>query len=87
MEKLGYDVELTIHYGEDVKGLGIQQVTFLFCDKEEDFLQAYFFANEEDTDTFYKSNHQSLETDVEVVQKNRYSIYRGTKSAVEDFLS
>ena len=70
-----------------IEGLGIQQVTFVFCDKGEDFLQAYFFASEEDTEKFYETSRTSLEMDVAVIAKNRYSIYRGTKKAVEDFLS
>ena len=87
MEKLGYDVELSILYGKDAKNYGIQQVTFVFCEKDEEFLQAYFFANEEDTDRFYEINRTSMESNVSVIEKNRYSIYRGTKKAVEDFLS
>lgn len=87
MEALGYDVELSVQYGKAVTGVGVQQITFLFCDKGEDFLQAYFFTNEEDTKKFYKDNCLSLESDVEVIKKNRYSIYRGTKVAAEDFLS
>ena len=87
MKNLGYDVERSIQYGESIEGLGIQQVTFVFCDKGEDFLQAYFFASEEDTETFYEKSRTSLEMDVAVIAKNRYSIYRGTKKAVEDFLS
>ncbi len=87
MKALGYDTELNIQYGADVAGLGIQQVTFLTCDKDENFLQAYFFTNEEDTKTYYDLNQSSLESSVEVIRKNRYSIYRGTKAAVEDFLS
>lgn len=87
MQALGYDVDLSVRYGSDVAVLGIQQVTFLSCDKDDDFLQAYFFTNKEDTDKFYKDNQNSLEYDVEVIHKNRYSIYRGTKAAAEDFLS
>ncbi len=87
MEALGYETEIYVQHGEAVSALGIQQVTFLFCDKEDDFLQAYFFASKEDTDKYYKENQRSLESDVEVIRKNRYSIYRGTKAAAEDFLS
>lgn len=87
MQALGYDVDLSVQYGSDVAVQGIQQVTFLFCDKDDDFLQVYFFTNKEDTDKFYKENQKSLEYDVEVIHKNRYSIYRGTKAATEDFLS
>lgn len=87
MEAHGYETKIEVLYGEAVSALGIQQITFLFCDKEDDFLQVYFFANKEDTDKYYKDYQSSLESDVEVIRKNRYSIYRGTKAAADDFLS
>lgn len=87
MRELGYNVSRSISYGEDVKAIGIRQLTLLSCDKEGDFLQVYYFSNEDDTDTFYEINKNSLRSDVEVFKKNKYSIYRGTKAAAEDFLS
>lgn len=87
MESLGYTVELFTKYGDEVANQGITQVTVLRATKDKEFLDAYFFANEEDTDTFYSGRSKSLSADVEVLKKNRYSIYRGTQNAVDDFLS
>ncbi len=87
MENLGYTVQLDVQYGDMVAVYNIEQVTILTADKGDDFIQVYFFANEEDTDTFYKDRARSLTRSVEVARKNKYSIYRGTKVAVDDFLS
>ncbi len=87
LEALGYKVESFTKYGDEVAAQKITQVTVLYATKGEDFLDAYFFANEEDTDTFYADRAKSLSSDVEILRKNKYSIYRGTKAAVDDFLS
>ena len=86
MEKLGYTVELQVQYGDQVEVYKIDQVTILTADKDDDFIQVYYFTNEEDTDTFYKDRTKSLSRGVEVIKKNKYSIYRGTQAAVDDFL-
>lgn len=86
LEELGYTVSLEIQYGDMVKAYGIDQVTILSADKGESFLQVYYFTNKEDTDTFYQARSASLSRNVEIAKKNKYSIYRGSKSAVEDFL-
>lgn len=85
--ELGYVVNLDIQYGEDVSSYGIQQLTILSADLGEDYIQVYYFTSEEDTDTFYKAMAKRLTSGVEAVKKNKYSIYRGTEKAVEDFLS
>ena len=87
MESLGYSVKVDVQYGEMVAVYKIKQVTILTADKGDDFIQVYFFTNEEDTDTFYKDRARSLTRSVEVARKNKYSIYRGTQAAVDDFLS
>ena len=87
MEELGYSVQLNVQYGEMVAVYNIDQVTILTADKGDDFIQVYFFTNKEDTDTFYKDRARSLTRSVEVARKNKYSIYRGTQAAVDDFLS
>lgn len=87
MEALGYTVQVDVQYGEMVAVYNIDQVTILTADKGDDFIQVYFFTNQEDTDTFYKDRARSLTRSVEVARKNKYSIYRGTQTAVDDFLS
>ncbi len=87
MESLGYSVQVDVQYGDMVSVYNIDQVTILTADKGEDFIQVYFFTNEEDTETFYKDRARSLTRSVEVARKNKYSIYRGTQTAVDDFLS
>ena len=87
MEALGYTVQVDVQYGEMVAVYDIDQVTILTADKGEDFIQIYFFTNKEDTDKFYKDRARSLTRSVEVARKNKYSIYRGTQTAVNDFLS
>ena len=86
LEKLGYTVSIEIQYGEMVASYGIDQVTILSADKEDDFIQVYYFTNKEDTNTFYEARSASISRNVEVAKKNRYSIYRGSKASVEDFL-
>lgn len=86
MKDLGYTVTVKVHYGEDVKTTGITQMTLLNADKDDAYIQVYYFTNEEDTETFYRQKGSLLSKDVEVLKKNKYSIYRGSKSAVADFL-
>ncbi len=86
LEKLGYTVTLEIQYGDMVKDYGIQQLTILSAEKGEDFIQVYYFTNKEDTDTFYEARSASISRNVEIAKKNKYSIYRGSKASVEDFL-
>ena len=85
MEALGYTVQIDVQYGEMVAVYNIDQVTILTADKGDDFIQVYFFTNKEDTDKFYKDRARSLTRSVEVARKNKYSIYRGTQTAVNDF--
>ena len=87
LEELGYSVNMFTQAGNEVSDQNITQVTVLRATKDRDFIDVYFFANEEDTDTFYSNRTKSLSADAEVVKKNKYSIYRGTKQGVEDFLS
>ena len=87
MEDLGYTVQIDVQYGEMVAVYKIDQVTILTADKGDDFIQVYYFTNQDDTDTFYKDRARSLTRSVEVARKNKYSIYRGTQTAVDDFLS
>ena len=87
MKDLGYSVIREIQYGRMVSSLNIKQVTILSADKGDTFIQVYFFTTEEDTDTYFKDHESSLSKNVEVVKKNKFSIYRGSESAVEDFLS
>lgn len=87
LTSLGYIVQVDIHYGDMVSIYNIEQVTILTADKGEDFIQAYFFTNEVDTETYFEDHETSLSQNVEVVKKNKYSIYRGTQTAVDDFLS
>ncbi len=86
MEALGYSVLVDVQYGEKVEVYKIDQITILTADKGDDFIQIYYFTNEEDTETFYKDRARSLTRGVEVARKNKYSIYRGTQGAVDDFL-
>jgi hypothetical protein len=86
LEALGYTVSLEIQYGDMVKAYEIDQVTILSADKGDDFIQVYYFTNQEDTNTFYEARSASISRNVEVSKKNKYSIYRGSKSSVEDFL-
>ena len=87
MKELGYEVDSFIKYGDDVAIQKITQVTVFTATKEDLYLQVFFFANEEDTETFYNARKNSLPSEVEVVRKNKYSICRGSKQALEDFLS
>lgn len=87
MEDLGYTVQIDVQYGEMVAVYKIDQITILTADKGDDFIQVYYFTNQDDTDTFYKDRARSLTRSVEVARKNKYSIYRGTQTAVDDFLS
>ena len=87
MNELGYSVVREIQYGQLVASLNIKQVTILTADKEDAFIQVYYFTSEEDTETYFKDHASSLSKDVEVIKKNKYSIYRGSESAVNDFLS
>lgn len=87
LEDLGYTVQMFTQYGDDVSTMGITQVTVLYADKGEDSLSVYFFANAEDTKTFFRDRARSISKDVEIAKKNKYSIYAGSKNAVEDFLS
>lgn len=86
LEKLGYDVSLKTQFGSEVSDQGITQVTILKANLGDDYICAYFFANEEDTETFYKSREKAF-TSADLSKKNKYSIYRGTQKAVDDFLS
>lgn len=87
MESLGYSVQLDVQYGDMVEIYHIDQVTILTADKGDDYIQVYYFTNQADTDRFYKDRARSLTRGVEVARKNKYSIYRGTQRAVDDFLS
>lgn len=87
MQDLGYSVIREIQYGQMVSSLNIKQVTILTADKGDAFIQVYYFTSEEDTDTYFKDHEGSISKDVEVVKKNKFSIYRGSESAVADFLS
>lgn len=87
LEKLGYVVTVDVHYGDQVEVYEIDQVTILTADKGDDYIQVYYFTNENDTNTFYDARTNSLTRGVEVAKKNKYSIYRGTEKAVEDFLN
>lgn len=86
MESLGYSVKVEVQYGEILEIYKIDQVTILTADKDDDFIQVYYFTNKEDTETFYEDRVRSLTRSVEVAKKNKYSIYRGTQKAVDDFL-
>ncbi len=86
MEKLGYFVKVDVQYGEMVEVYQIDQVTILTAEKDDDFIQVYYFTNKEDTNKFYEDRIRSLTRSVEVAKKNKYSIYRGSKNAVNDFL-
>ena len=86
MEALGYSVKVEVQYGEILEVYKVDQVTILTADKDDDFIQVYYFTNEEDTETFYEDRVRSLTRSVEVAKKNKYSIYRGTQKAVDDFL-
>lgn len=86
MEEAGYSVTLSINYGEHAQTFGVSQVTVLTAKKGDSFIQVYYFTNEEDTNSFYKKEASLLSDKVEVVKKNKYSIYRGSESAVNDFL-
>ena len=85
---MGYSVDVTVEEGapSDTHPR-IVQITTLSAIKEKNYLCVYFFANEEDTNNFYQDHIYSLTSNAEVVRKNKYSIYRGTQQAVEDFLS
>ena len=87
MKDLGYSVQLQVLHGELTVNYKVDQVTILTADKGDDFIQVYFFTKESDTKTFYKDRSRSLMRGVDIIKKNKYSIYRGTTQAVEDFLS
>ena len=87
MEFRGYTTSLSHILGYEAELLHVRQVTVLTAQKEGEYLQVYFFANEEDTNTFYEENRKAILYDIPVVEKNRYSIYRGTENAVNDFLN
>ena len=87
LQNMGYSVQVEVTYGEDAARAGIEQVTVLTADRGEDFIQVYFFTNEQDAKTLYRDHAASLTRGVEVVKKNKYSIYRGSQTAVDDFLS
>lgn len=87
LEELGYTVELFTQTGDAVADQNISQVTVLRATKDHEYIDVYFFANEKDTDTFYSNRSKSISANAEVVKKNQYSIYRGTKQGVKDFLS
>lgn len=86
LEKLGYVVNVSVQYGDKVSAYNIKQVTKLSADKGDDFVEVYFFTSEEDTNNFYDMKAKSFSSGVEIVRKNKYSIYRGTQKAVDDFL-
>jgi len=86
LEKLGYTVSLSTQFGSEVVDQGITQVTILKANCGDDYVQAYFFANEEDTETFYSERKKGFSSG-DVAKKNKYSIYRGTEKGIEDFLS
>ena len=86
MTEKGYKTTIVVHYGDTAKNFNVQQVTIFDATMDNDFIQVYYFTNEEDTETFYKDRAASLSSGVDVVRKNKYSIYRGTEKAVEDFL-
>lgn len=87
LKELGYNVQREILYGDMTDYYKVDQVTILSADRGDDFVQVYYFTNKEDTETFYSDRARSLMRGVDVVRKNKYSIYRGTEQAVEDFLS
>ena len=87
MEDLGYVCSKSIQYGDEVETYGITQVTILTADLGDEYIQVYFFANKEDTDQFFRLKAATLTEGVDIVKKNKYSIYRGTEKAIEDFLS
>ncbi len=87
LKDLGYSVQLQVLYGDLTSNYHVKQVTILSADKGDEFIQVYFFTNKEDTKTFYSDRSRSLMRGVDVIKKNKYSIYRGTEKAVEDFLS
>ncbi len=88
LEDLGYAVNVSLYYGEEAKKLfRVDQITILNAEIDrEQFIQVYFFTNEADTQTFYNEYSATLTSGVEVVKKNKFSIYRGSQEAVADFL-
>ena len=87
MEELGYVTSLSIQTEKEVVVFDVKQITSLTAEKNGDFLEVYYFTSEEDTEKFYEIRSHTLRSNVEVIKKNRYSVYRGTKQAVQDFLS
>ena len=89
LQALGYSVKVSLYYGEEANKLfHVDQITLLDAELDrEQFIQVYFFTNEEDTLAFYREHSGALTSGVEVVKKNKYSIYRGSQQAVSDFLS
>ena len=86
LEEMGYSVDIVRHGKEDASNLGVKQVTILNAKKGEDFLQVYYFTDEEDTEIFFNLRANSIMEGVDIAKKNKYSIYRGTEQAVDDFL-
>jgi len=86
MEEKGYAVDVSLRNGENAASFQVQQVTILNAQKGDEFLQVYYFTNEEDTETFFNMRANSIMDGVDIAKKNKYSIYRGTEQAVEDFL-
>ena len=88
LEALGYEVTIKVIHGEGAEQTGIRQVTVLTASKDgKTQMQAYFFVNQEDTNTFYKSRSGDLTAAYEKCVKRKYSIQGGSKSALADFLS
>ena len=87
LEKLGYSVSVNVNVYERTEDFPIAQITTLTADKNGDVLQAYFFTCKEDTDAFFKLRATSLSKGVEVIKKNKYSIYRGSAQSVAELLS
>jgi len=86
MDEKGYSTTITIHVAEEAAKFKVEQITIFYASKGDDFIQVYYFTNEEDTEQFYKDRAASIGASVDVVRKNKYSVYRGTEQAVADFL-
>lgn len=87
MEKLGYSVVVSTYVGEEAKVHGVKQITILAARKDNQFVQVYYFTDEEDTDAYFALRGNGISSGVEVVRKNKYSIYRGDQACIDDFLS
>ncbi len=86
LTNLGYSVDVTYYASEKAAIHEVEQLTMLYAKKGDAFIQVYFFKNPEDTKIFYDDNSSAICKNAEVISKNRYSIYRGHESAVNDFL-